>query len=253
MDDPARRSASIYEAVACMPAELCRLIAAYDERRPHTWTINGDPPDGTGLVTTSTATELRSNDQRDGLPWQMFVSESPLEYGHLEWTIELETEGFYEVVRGYVGVGITTSDQNRFNETDMQYRQIAKKTDWIMVFMNDRIDLIHKGTTITNICLGKHAGRQRMRVLFTVDPKSGTVNVRWTGNDKSKEEWTEHSVVRWLANGGNETPVLSAVRPCVSLCGTASAVVRSGPAGRDFPADVADFVLTTAAIDCSTT
>jgi hypothetical protein len=203
-------AAAMFDAVACMPRELCQLTAEFIELS-HTWsafqtvsvTANDD-----GSARISSPTERR-------LVCRKLVSAESLADGRLQWTvgdIDMSASG-----DGWIYAGVTRSKSNSSLTVDFASAAvrgdrlicISNKMNYVFMaydgYLNYLADFDRKATTVVSID-------------FDAEPATGLITARISVDGRLL---VETDILR-----ATTRPDFAAVRPCVILAGRMQAVVR---------------------------
>jgi hypothetical protein len=236
---------AVYESIRCMPAELSRLMAAYLDERPHTFTSVGGFVD---VVYSSDQLNNRPDGAEtaifglqygtSGLRWTTLVSAEPLSTGHLQWTVE-----FYLIQTSYlvlIAAGVTSKSSNNVtfqSATNLDFADMTNNQDWLVfpVPFSKTMYAAHDGNvriTEPTIEIPKSDVGVRYRIVFNADQKNGRISANVFVADFDRD--------RFRSAGPPVTLVVAPIqdfnllRPCVVIGGPQKAVVRSGTPPTDW-------------------
>jgi hypothetical protein len=242
--DERNLASSIYDALRCMPAELCRLIGRYGIQPALAWSSNHPNLFVTCRPISRTETEIKSTDDRD-CSWRTCISTTDLSAGCYEWNVEFRMHDLYLTP---FGAGVTLSEPDRAEASDRNFRNtIAVDSDLIVSL--DRqyhmtpfaVQLYNSEDLIRSVKIQLPADQQTFRIWFTADPATGIIRATCNGYPESD------------ADDGLPIPprisaAFSSVRPCVVLYGDTTAVVRCGRSA-DCPTDGGSLIVAVASVD----
>jgi hypothetical protein len=215
-------NAAVVSAVDCLPTVICSLITEY--AAPMVWTADGlesaaNPPTVRRLPANAAYDfELKFVDPIRR--YYTFVSDASVVDGPREWSVEWREEGKI----GYVGVGVTTSIQNRKSKFRSGFAEIADTNDWILTeesrtAIGFGMQLRRSGQLMTRIAKDRSVNK----IWFSADPTTGIVSARW-------------SYPNWQAMTGyadtdtaKTVPPFTSIRPCVVVCGCATVWIKYAP------------------------
>jgi hypothetical protein len=246
---------AIDAAVGCLPTELSGLITDYVVELPHTFLPAAGSVD---VVSDDGGWRTEITGIQTGLyKWNTLISAQTFAVGHLQWTVDFETElpDVNQVV--WIGVGVTSWPTNHrvLDSVDLSFPAMASSKDRLL-FPYERSKYIHTINVDDRFPTPtKYENRLpndldlttfRYRFAFVADPADGTVRCRVLLADQAG---------RWrLLNDGPPITLLTAstayqptdavadegrfasLRPCVVIGGRQRAVFRSGQAADDFQA-----------------